>query len=288
MPKISLIITSHNQPDFIRRLLGGIRDYPLFGLEVIVSDDVSTDNTIEVAAGCLETLAEAGAETRILPAKTWGGAGGARNRGAAVASGEYLWFFDGDDEIQSGAIPRLFEAADAGKDCICFGFSTRTADRTLHWLPPAGIGDEFIGDIMVAPWCKIIRRAKFTPFRERCSYEDFDWWFRQADLLETLEVVRIEAVVYDRTSGGSCDSSEWLLANSRRVDKICGERPYNLSDFIDHPEILREAKVNPRAISGRLSICAQMWDDIPNIKNPVVRNAAITAFKRSFGALVCP
>lgn len=82
--KISLIIISHNQPGFIRRLLEGITDSSLAGLEVIVSDDCSTDSTVAVTRECLDKLQQRGAVTKVLASFVWGGAGGARNKGAMV------------------------------------------------------------------------------------------------------------------------------------------------------------------------------------------------------------
>jgi glycosyltransferase involved in cell wall biosynthesis len=69
--------------------LGGLERPPVGTLEIVVADDGSTDDTLEVAAGYPNVHVVRG--ERCGPA-------GARNRGAQVGSGEVLAFVDSGDE----------------------------------------------------------------------------------------------------------------------------------------------------------------------------------------------
>src|SRR5437868_5180903 len=87
VPVISVIVPVRNSPKELRQCLKRL-DASLFTrYEVIVVDDASTDETREVAA-------EFG--VRLLRLEKCSGPGGARNRGAEIAQGEYLFFLDAD------------------------------------------------------------------------------------------------------------------------------------------------------------------------------------------------
>ncbi len=90
MTRFSIIITSYNQRDFIKDAVDSALSQRPGAAEIIVVDDGSTDGTQEI----LRQYADA---IRLVCLETNQGAGVARNRGAALARGEYLVFHDGDD-----------------------------------------------------------------------------------------------------------------------------------------------------------------------------------------------
>jgi len=95
LPSISLVIPAYNEAALLPRLLASVavaRERFCTGpegVEVIVADNCSTDDTaaIAVAAGCRV----ARAEVRRIAA--------ARNAGAAIARGRLLCFVDADSQI---------------------------------------------------------------------------------------------------------------------------------------------------------------------------------------------
>ncbi len=84
MPKISIVIPSLNEEEYLPKLLKSIKAQTFTDFEVIVADAGSKDRTVEIAK-------ENGA--RVVPG---GMPGPGRNRGAEVATGEFLFFFDSD------------------------------------------------------------------------------------------------------------------------------------------------------------------------------------------------
>jgi glycosyltransferase involved in cell wall biosynthesis len=97
-PRISIIIPVYNAartlPDCLGALLAS--DYPNF--EVIVVDDASTDNSAEVAS-------QQGAQVLRQPQNI--GAARAKNRGAAAATGEILFFTDADIVVRPDTLQRI-------------------------------------------------------------------------------------------------------------------------------------------------------------------------------------
>ena len=84
---VSVIMPVYNAVQYITRSLPPLLEMQRRGdiLEVIVVDDASSDNTPEVATGLGAQVILSGGQL---------GPGGARNRGAADASGDILWFVD--------------------------------------------------------------------------------------------------------------------------------------------------------------------------------------------------
>src|SRR5206468_9702625 len=90
MPLFSIIITSHNQANFIRNAVGSALAQTYADKEIIVVDDASSD-------GSQQTLEEYGDAIRLKKLDTNVGASRARNFGTAMAEGQFLVFLDGDD-----------------------------------------------------------------------------------------------------------------------------------------------------------------------------------------------
>jgi glycosyltransferase involved in cell wall biosynthesis len=90
MPKISIIIPTYNSEDTIKETVASVQQQSFTDWELIIIDDGSLDNTIDVVKNI--------AEPRIkLFVYENGGVGTARNRGITQATGEFIAFLDADD-----------------------------------------------------------------------------------------------------------------------------------------------------------------------------------------------
>jgi glycosyltransferase involved in cell wall biosynthesis len=99
-PLISVIIPLYNAEKYIEQTLGSIQKQTYTNFEVLLIDDGSIDKTAEI---CKRYSAS---DPRIKYVhKDNGGVGSARNLGIEKASGEWISFIDGDDEI----VPQYFE-----------------------------------------------------------------------------------------------------------------------------------------------------------------------------------
>src|SRR5271165_2862733 len=95
--RFSVIVTCYNQAQFIQDAVESVSSLPYASKEVIVVDDGSTDNSVDLLRRYRDSV-----ELLILPVNR--GVGEARNQGAAVARGEYLIFLDGDDLLTPWAL----------------------------------------------------------------------------------------------------------------------------------------------------------------------------------------
>ncbi|MEM6256035.1 MAG: glycosyltransferase [Cyanobacteria bacterium P01_D01_bin.156] len=91
MTHVSVIVPLYNKAKFVRRTVDSILAQTMADFEVIVVDDGSTDDGRTIVSGI--------DDSRIrLVHQANQGPGAARNRGLALANGNYIAFLDADDE----------------------------------------------------------------------------------------------------------------------------------------------------------------------------------------------
>ena len=103
---VSLIIPTFNRAALLREALESARRQSDYILEVIVCDDGSTDDTPRV---CLEFDSPA-TPVVLSRSETNQGAQVARNRGLAMARGEFILFLDSDDILADGGLAPFLTA----------------------------------------------------------------------------------------------------------------------------------------------------------------------------------
>ncbi|MDQ2810370.1 MAG: glycosyltransferase [Actinomycetota bacterium] len=105
MASISVVIPVHGVEDYLDRCLDSVLGGPAIpGLEVIAVDDASPDRCGEILA------ARQDPRLRVIATPAAIGPGPARDLGAKEATGEYVWFVDGDDELAPDALRAVTEA----------------------------------------------------------------------------------------------------------------------------------------------------------------------------------
>jgi len=114
-PSVSVVITAYNQADYLAQAVRSVFSQTLFPSECIVVDDGSTDQTRIVVAALVEEY-----PSLQVVHQTNQGVSAARNAGAALVTGTWMQFLDGDDWLhpdkirqQLGAIQALQGAASA-------------------------------------------------------------------------------------------------------------------------------------------------------------------------------
>ena len=98
MPLVSVVIPVHGVGDYLDRCLDSVLADPAAPVEVIAVDDASPDRSGAILA------ARDDPRLRVITTPSPVGPGAARDLGAKEATGEYVWFVDGDDELAGGAL----------------------------------------------------------------------------------------------------------------------------------------------------------------------------------------
>ena len=116
---ISVVVPTFNSSLTIVRALNSVVSQTLLPFEVIIIDNASTDNTVDVVNEF----------ARKHPATTWKiemlstnvGPGAARNHGWDIATGELIAFLDSDDSWHTDKLSRQFQATMRYPNAVLFG-----------------------------------------------------------------------------------------------------------------------------------------------------------------------
>lgn len=98
--KVSVIVVTHNDGLYLRQTLESVVTQSHEGLDIIVVDNASTDDSREIAA----QYAARDKRVRTVHLEANDGPSVARNKGLELAAGEFVQFLDGDDFLLADSI----------------------------------------------------------------------------------------------------------------------------------------------------------------------------------------
>jgi glycosyltransferase involved in cell wall biosynthesis len=131
---VSLIICVYNGESHIGECLASLKDRDDDSLEIIVVDDGSTDGTVAL----IRNLQNSFLSLKVVPLAANCGIGNARNVGLSVATGEYVYFLDSDDELLGSS----FSFDTLKSDVVDLVFTPHTRDSTMVF------SSDFFEDLM--------------------------------------------------------------------------------------------------------------------------------------------
>ena len=116
-PSVSIVMAVHNDAEFVGRAIDSALSQTEGDIEVICVDDASTDETAAVVRHWVKDP-----RLRYIRLEANCSAYQARRVGIATASGPYVLFLDGDDELAPSAVKVALEQARAASaDVVGFG-----------------------------------------------------------------------------------------------------------------------------------------------------------------------
>jgi len=186
---VSVIVPAFNVASTIDRALKSVLNQTLLPKEIIVVDDGSEDETVDVVSN----FSSLSSTTELILIRQHNqGAGAARNRAIAVAKSKYVAFLDADDEWEPRKIVRSMEVIDrndrifvahngwviTGSDTVHNDIATRYA----KWRPTLFHGLYRRGFISTSSVVARLEAIKSVgAFDESLPVgQDFDLWLRLA------------------------------------------------------------------------------------------------------------
>lgn len=162
---LSVVIPSYNYASFVAEAIASIAAQTYASIELIVVDDASTDNSVEVireALGKADNLVR----TELIMLGKNSGQHGVINRGLSVVQGKYFMILDADDLLKPDYMERTvaeLDKARAEDSSIGFVYT----DCTL--ISPTG---EDLDRGRSAPFdVKLLERYSFIPATATCLAE---------------------------------------------------------------------------------------------------------------------
>jgi GT2 family glycosyltransferase len=235
-PRISVVVPCYNGAEYLHQALDSVLRQSLAPHEIIVVDDGSTDNSAEVAASY---------EPRVVVIRQQNrGEGGARNTGAAAASGTHLLFLDADDLIAPHVVEQLSAAARTDPEAMILMRSVTFRDDPGHPLAepsslPATFFPALIHTCVGVPHAWLTPRSVFARtagFGSTQKYfVDWEFWCRAALLGPPLVTIPFVGALYRR-------HARTMSANTPMAARARGHVAVMetlASGFLERPDLLR-------------------------------------------------
>ena len=238
--KLSVVITAYNVEEYIEECIQSVKAQvldPSNEIEIIVVEDKSTDNTLEVITA-IEDITILENEVNI-------GAGLSRRRGIEHATGDYVMLIDGDDYLENINHLNLLitKAIDSGADIISGGIKVLKEDGSYDTTSYNNYTCEgyekiskFWGERIVFMNNKIIRKTMYdkVPYCHRRYIEDTPviipilWYANKVEYVDSIGYVyRMRSTSLTHTSNIIkdvifkglcwCDLMEFFNANDKEV-----------------------------------------------------------------------
>ena len=129
-PRLSICIATYNRGSFIAETLDSILIQMLPGVEILVVDGASPDNTPEVMALYLSRHSA----IRYFREQVNSGVDRDYDKAVGYAKGEYCWLMSDDDLLRPGAIQHVLSAIDGKSDLIVVNSDVWNADFSEQLL----------------------------------------------------------------------------------------------------------------------------------------------------------
>lgn len=195
MKRLGIVIPAYNTGENIGKLLRQIADQMTDELEVIVVEDGSKDNTLEVARRFED-------EGITVIHQQNQGVGPARNRGIDECSAEYIWFVDADDSIAADAVATLLSAIrEYPSDCYLFGIEKKFGKTTQQITNPTNqmysarefaenFDSVFSSNLLNPLWNKLLKtqiiKDNDLRFKNLRSGEDAEFGVRYLSYIQSI------------------------------------------------------------------------------------------------------
>ncbi|MEO6595443.1 MAG: glycosyltransferase family A protein [Planctomycetota bacterium] len=215
---VTVVIPAFNAAQFLAVTLESLQQQTMVPEQVILVDDGSTDDTLEIARRFGVTCLQ----------QSQAGPGSARNRGLHEAKSEFIAFLDADDWYVPDKLEKSIEhlellgAACVSTDAWCVRGDRIERRRNDRRVVPAAItleqllrGNPVVCSTVVARRTTVLDVGGFDERPELIATEDYDLWLRMAHR-EPIAYLP-DPLTFYRTHAGSLSVNKRFLSG---VDSI--------------------------------------------------------------------
>ena len=294
MCKVSVIVPAYNSQAYIDKSIRSIQNQSLKDWELIIIDDCSKDNTLEIC----KDKAKEDKRIIVIELEKNGGPSKARNHGIEIAKGEYIAFVDSDDTVEVDFLEKLVQIAEEDDcDVVWCNYKEVMPDAVIerkHGLVCNKILDsKYAMSLFFVPqtglsslWNKLYRSVFITNNKLRINedrYHGEDWEFNFNVFKLKPKVVLIDDLLYNynRVNSSSVVSSyhetdlDYFVKSIQMGDEI--SRKWGIDYDIKHTN----GKLVYNAISLLHKLMCSNYSDKSREWNKVIENEYLRNVIRS-------
>lgn len=143
-PLVSIIVITYNSSKYVLETLESTKAQTYQNIELIVTDDCSTDNTVEICRAWIEDNKNRFVRTELVAAEKNTGTPANCNRGVNAAKGEWIKWIAGDDILAVRCIDEFINVANDDD----FAYSFMVSNKCTFRNNPDKINVENISKIL--------------------------------------------------------------------------------------------------------------------------------------------
>lgn len=207
--RLSVIIPSCNNGKWLSKCLESIINQTFQDFEIIVVDDLSSDNSVEIAKKYLRTQ-----DTLIInESKRLNG--GTRNVGILKAKGDYIFCIDSDDWLNNNTVFEKIDKKLNGEDILFTSYICHKEQYDLAVNIHYKCLKDAIMSSTCAIWTKVVKRELMLKalFPEGTLFEDRVQHFNLLSQARTFSNFDDIAIVWNRTNTNTISENmtkEWI------------------------------------------------------------------------------
>lgn len=241
MIKLTMVVPVYGVENYINKFLDSLEKNLQQGIEVIIIDDGTKDNSGKIA----DEFASKHPEYITVIHKENGGVSSARNKGLAYAKGEYIAFVDPDDYLSNDYVEVILESISKydNPDLLFFDYYIGSEEKGFKLFTNSKFNEgviskelfvrEHIKDKLIKGmlWYKIYKTKKLNGlcFDAKIRvYEDFAF--------ETEFVLRIDKICYHPEAIYYYNVREGSLSRTQKVDDELTFFNANMKRYVEYSQ----------------------------------------------------
>lgn len=205
-PSVSVIVAVYNRENLLKRCLDSLVYQTLDDIEIIVVDDFSTDNSLEIARSYERRFSK---KVKIY-SNLQKGVAYAKNLGIEKAAGKYITFCDSDDYVEYWAFEKMFcLAQEHDYDIVCAPFykiqnGVRSVGGRLSLSEERVVDKDNLFSTEIFPlWNKLFKKECFEKFGLLPLFsigEDVSWLYPCISYVDHIGYMEKPYYYYEVTS----------------------------------------------------------------------------------------
>ena len=255
--QISFIIPVYNVQDYLEQCINSIINQKRIKKEIIIVDDGSTDNSLEIA----KNFANKYSYVTVHKQSNLGVAS-ARNRGVKIAKGEYICFIDGDDFYHQDFTFKFYQLCKSNDLDIIRGVYSIYDDQLKAYIGQSNqstgyynkvlTGEEFLIESIrekaneVVPWLGFFKKDFILNnnifFPEGISYEEDQLFFLEAILQKKCLIYQSDVNFYSYRKRSGSATKKPTIKQAKDILYVVNEERQLVNQLVKKKDVKKAAQ----------------------------------------------